>query len=318
MKKLLSLALAAMMLLTFAACGGETPAPETAAPVTEVPATEAPATEAPTEDAAEPDAAEETAVAPVISESLLVDNESCSFSVSAASETAHLGTTLDALCVNKTDRTLMFTWNTVSVCGYLYDPLWSQEVAPGETVTGTVYIDTFQLEQYGITSLDELQFTLYIFDTQDFMAEPIVNESFTVYPTGLDAASMVYPRRNAVAGEQIVIAESGLDFIIESFQDDGTFYTLRCYVGNGTDTALMYAWEDVTVNGAAIDPMWALEIPSGKQAYSDILFFRSDLAENEITDVEQISFRLNITDPETGDTVLDETFTFRAEDSLVG
>ena len=311
MRKLLALALAAMMLLTFAACGGEAPAPETAAPVTEAPAV----TEAPIQ---EETAAPTDAPAAEIPDTMLVDDENCSFSVSLASENAHLGMTLDALCVNKTDRTVMFTWNTVSVCGYLYDPLWSQEVGPGETVTSTVYIDTWVLEQYGITALDEIQFTLYIFDTEDFMAQPLVNEVFTIYPTGLDAASMVYPRRATVDGEQVFTAENGLDFIIEGFQDDGQLYTLRCYVGNGTDTALLYAWEDVTVNGDPIDPMWAIEIPAGKQTYSDIIFFHSDLLENEITDVEQIAFRLNITNPETGETVLDETFAFRAEDSLVG
>ncbi|MBO5129332.1 MAG: hypothetical protein J6B95_03185 [Oscillospiraceae bacterium] len=312
MKKMPALALIAMMLLTFVACGGEEPAPATepTAPIlTEAP-TQAP-TEAPTE---EPDPITATDMA----ETVLFDDENCSFTVSLASENAHLGMTLDALCVNKTDKTLMFTWNTVSVCGYLYDPLWSQEVAPGESVTSVVYIDTFQLEQLGITSIDEIEFTLYIFDSGDFMAQPYANDVFTIYPTGLDEASVVYPERISVDGEQVITGDNNVDFIIEGFEESGGTYALRCYLGNRTDANLVYAWEDVTVNGSAIDPMFALEVPAGKQTYGEVSFFLRELKAQGISDVEEITFRLNVTDSATGEAVLDQVFTFRAEDSLVG
>lgn len=316
MKKLLALALAAMMLLTFAACGGEEPAPATeSAPITtEAPATEAP-TEAPTEAVVEePDAI----IATDMTEAVLFDDENCSFTVSLASENAHLGMTLDALCVNKTDSSLMFTWNTVSVCGYLYDPLWSQEVGPGESVSSVIYIDTFQLEQLGITSVDEIEFTLHIFDMEDFMAEPYANTVCTIYPTGLNPDSVVYPQRASVDGEQVITTENGVEFIIESFDSTGSTYSLRCYLGNRTENMLLYAWEDVSVNGCAIDPMFALEIPAGKQTYGNVSFFLGQLRDLGISDVEEISFRLNVTDSISGEAVLDQVFTFRAEDSLVG
>lgn len=314
MKKMLALALAAMMLLTFAACDSQELAPPTEAPVTEAPAAEAPteeATEAPTE---EPNPITATDMA----ETVLLDDENCTFTVSLASENAHLGMTLDALCVNKTDKTLMFTWNTVSVCGYLYDPLWSQEVAPGQSVTSVVYIDTWELEQLGITSVDEIEFTLYIFDSGDFMAEPYANDVFTIYPTGLDAASVVYPERISVDGEQVITTDNNVDFIIEGFEESGSTYALRCYLGNRTESTLVYAWEDVTVNGSAIDPMFALEVPAGKQTYGEVSFFLNELKQLGVGDVEEITFRLNVTDSVSGETVLDQVFTFRSEDSLVG
>ena len=313
MKKLLALAVIAMMLLTFAACGPQESAPATEAP-TQAPATEA-ATEAPTEaPTEEPDPITNTDMA----EAVLLDNENCGFTVSLASENAHLGMTLEAQCVNKTDRTLMFTWNTVSVCGYLYDPLWSQEVAPGESVTSVIYIDTWELEQLGITSVDEIEFTLYIFDSGDFMAEPYANDVYTIYPTGLDAASVIYPERVSVDGEQVITTDNNVEFIIEGFQESGSTYSLRCYLGNRSDANLVYAWEDVTVNGSPMDPMFALELPAGKQTYGEVSFFLKDLQQLGIEDVEEISFRLNVTDAATGEAVLDDVFTFRAEDSLVG
>lgn len=320
MKKYLALAFAAMMLLTFAACGSQSAAPTeapTEAAVTE-PAvsetaaaeTEVPETEAPTEAATEAPAVE-------LEGTVLVNNENCAFSVSAINENDHLGMTLEATCVNKTDKDLFFTWNTVSVCGYLYDPLWSQEVAPGETVNSTVYIDTYQLEQLGITSVDVMEFTLYVFDRNDFLAEPFVNDVFTIYPTGLTADTVFLPQRASVAGEQVITGDGDVDFIIESYTDTAGNFTLRCYLGNNSDDVLVFAWENVLVNGAPIDPMWAQEIPAGKRAYGEITFFSGDLESQSIDTVEEIEFTLLITDLE-GEAVLEDTFTFRAEDSLVG
>ena len=316
MKRMIGLILSIILLVSLAACGAEpetTQAPETPTTAVTGAPTEAPATEAPTEP-------------PVVitemdmGEAVLVDVENCTFTVRLASANEHLGVTLDAVCANKTGQPLIFAWNTVSVCGFMYDPFWAQEVAAGETVNSTVYIATYQLEQYGITSVDEITFTLYIFDSEDFMAEPYVNDVFTIYPTGLTADTVVYPERAAVGGEQVVTDSDGVAFIIESFENDAGTCTLRCYLNNRTDAALMFAWEDVTVNGIAIDPMWAAEVAAGKQAYSEITFYSSQLEENGITDIGQIDFRLVVSDLEDweAENVLDQAFTFRAEDSIVG
>lgn len=313
MKRISGLLMSILLLLTLAACGAKPEAAEApAAPTT----TEAP-TQAPTGAPAEP---EEVVTALDMDESVLVDDENCTFSVQLASTNEHLGMTLDALCVNKTDKTLYFTWNTVSVCGYMYDPFWAEEVAPGASLNSTVYIDTYQLEQYGITSVDEITFTLYVFDAGDFMAEPFVNETFTIYPTGLNAETVQYPQRAAVGGEQLVADNGDLRFIVESVEDDGTFYTLRCYMENKTASSLMFSWDSVTVNGTAIDPLWACEVAAGKQAYSEVTFWHSLLEEHGIGSPEEIGFRLTVSDLENweAENVLDEEFSVRAEDFVVG
>jgi len=313
MKKLIALALAAMMLLTLAACG-EQNAPETqvptAAPTAEptVAPTDTPETEAPTEEP------EKVITSLDMAETVLVDNENCTFAVSLAEENAHLGMTMDALCVNKTDKTLFFTWNSVSVCGYMYDPLWSEEVAPGETVNSTVYIDTWQLEQYGITSVDESQFTLYIFDGADFMAEPVVNEVFHIYPTGLIADSFTSLQRAAVKGEQVIVDNEDACFIIEPMDEDADSYILRCYLANKTDRVLLYVWEDVQVNGIAMDPLWSAQVDAGKQAYAQITFDRVALERVGVELPEEITFRLTAMDSEDweAEPVLDGEYTYQA------
>lgn len=306
MKKLLALALAAAMLLTLAACDAEPAEEETAAPAAET--------------LAETTAATEEATDLNMEETVILDNEDVTFTVGLASENAHLGMTIDAVCVNKTDKNLMFTWNSVSVCGFMFDPLWAQQVAPGESVDSVIYIDTYQLEQYGVTSVDEIEFTLYIFDSDDFMAEPIVSETHTIYPTGLSAETVVLPQRQSVDGEQVFLNNAEFSFIVESFEDTGSAYTLRCYLANHADTTAMFSWENVTVNGCAIDPLWVTEVYAGKQAYSEINFQRSDLEAAGIESVEQIDFDLMVFDLDnwTADPMVSEPCTYLAENSIVG
>lgn len=310
MKKLIALVLAALM-LTLAACGAQSAEPDTI-PETAAPAaaeTAAAETEAPTE-------APQVITPMEMAESVLVDDENCTFSVNLASTNEHLGMTLDAVCVNKTDKNLMFTWNTVSVCGFMYDPMWSEQVAPGETVNSVIYIDTYVLEQYGITSVDQIEFTLNIFDMEDFMAEPFFNETCVIYPTGVSAEDYAAPERAGAEGEQTIADSEDLTFIIESIHDDGESVVLRVYLRNKTEQSLFYVWDGVSVNGSAIDPLWSAEVAAGKQAYSEIAFSSADLAAKGIEEVEQIDFRLIISGEE--ETVLDETFTCRAEDSALG
>ena len=152
MKRIFTLLLSCALLLTLAACGGsKAPAPTDSHTSTSVapPAESLP--EAPTQST-EPQAS--------MAETILVDNEQVTFAVVSAQENAHTGMQLQVRCVNKTDRTLLFSWDMVSVCGYMYDPLWAQEVSGGKTAESTVYLDTVELERMGVAAVEEITFTL--------------------------------------------------------------------------------------------------------------------------------------------------------------
>lgn len=287
MRKFLTPALVAVMLFVLSACGGEPVVSETQ------PAAAAPIVTEPVVTPLEMD------------ETTLVDDENCAFSVRFASENEHLGMTLEAVCTNKTESSMIFSWNSVSVCGWLYDPQWSQEVGPGESVSSTVYIDTFQLEQYGVATVEEIVFTLYVFDSVDFMAEPYVNSAFTIYPTGLDAASVAYPERVSAEGEQVMADNESLTFIIEALEGG----TLEVYLENKTEKSLLFSWEDTALNGVPMDPMWAMELPAGTRAKSSVTF---DLTQADIGDLEEVSFRLLVTDALDWEAqpTMDEVFTY--------
>ena len=317
MKRLFALLLCLCLATGLAACGAA-PAP-TEPPLfsTESPAvpTDAPAvteaTDAPQEDGA-----------PKVDESLteelnlqqeLLRNEDCAFSITEAELNEHLGMRIHVLCENTSDRPLLFTWANTSVCGFMYDPFWAEEVAPGKKVNSIIDFDTYALEQLGVESVDEISFTLSVSDSEEFLNEPAANLACTIYPTGKTAETAVFPAYRHKNGETVITQKDGLTFIIESVEDEvSEYYTLNCYIANSTDRNLLVSWDRVSVNGFMVDPFWASTVSAGKQLVTQIYFLRTDLEAQGIEDVSEIEFTLLAMDADDWDAdyLLCETYTF--------
>ena len=205
------------MLLSLAACGGsETPAPTDAVAAPTAAPTDAP-TEAPTV------APVQTAVPDIIQ---LVDNDDVAVHITKIEHNEHLGMQLRIQCVNKTDRALMYSWDMVSVCGFMYDPFWAEEVGPGKTSNSTIDFDTYALEKMGILSMDEISFTLRVYDSENWMDEPLVEDIFTIYPTGLNAETFALPDHVFSESHVVVADDENVRFVIEGVTGKGGGYRL--------------------------------------------------------------------------------------------
>lgn len=302
MKKIYALLLSTVLLLSFAACGN-TEAENT--PVTTAPAAE---TAAPTAAPTEPPATQ-----PALTDLTLVDNEALEVTITGIENSEHAGMQLYIRCVNKTDRALLFSWDMVSVCGFMYDPFWATEVAAGKTANSTVYLDTFELEKMGVLSVDEITFTLRVVDAESWMDDILLREEFTIYPTGRNAETLQLPRREETPGQQVIAEDENLRFVIEwADEENPSAYKLHVYLENKTDRNLMYSWDKVSVNGYMIDPFWATSVTAGKKACSEITFYRSDLESNGIENVSDIEFTLLVSDYDNWDVpyLLEETYTY--------
>ena len=313
MKKMITLLLCAAMLLTFAARGSKesketTPASAEAATDAATDAVTA-STVAATEVATQP-AAPDTS-ADIIQ---LVNNEDVAVHITGVENNEHTGMQLRIQCENKTDRTLLFSWDMVSVCGFMYDPFWAEEVAAGKTVNSAIELDTFALEQMDVTSVDEISFTRRLVDSENWMETPLIEEAFTIYPTGLNADTLVLPNRAPTDGQVVIAEDDNLRFVIEwADEEDASAYTLHVYLENKTDRNLMYAWDLVSVNDKMIDPFWAVSVAAGKKACSEISFNRSELKDNGIETVENVEFTLIVSDYDDWDVpnLLEKTYTYQ-------
>ena len=165
--------LAALALLISAGCAAapeETtsrPVPQTSAPTTQattVPETTIPETTVP--------AAEVT----------LVDEENCTVIIKGYDEDALLGYGVNVYLENKTDKELMFSLGEVSVNGYMCDPFWARTVSAGKKANEQITFLESDLEANGIEKVEEISFTLNVYDSGDWLSEYLVKEVFTVNP----------------------------------------------------------------------------------------------------------------------------------------
>ena len=295
MKRMICLVLALAMIFTLTACGGKEESVVTTATEVHVEIDEAVTPEETTEEAVP-----ETTEAPVTvfetDDTVLLDNAFCTFSVGAASSNDLAGMQLEVTCVNKTQEALDFSWDNVSVCGMMYDPMWAVTVPAGETLTSQVEIDTYALENMDVQAADEITFQLNVLSSENWMDAPYAEEYFTIYPTGLSADTVIYPVRENVVTETVLVDDENMTFIIEYVQRQDLYYVARCYIANKTQSTLMTSWENVSVNGQAVDPFWTALVAPGKSAYAEVKFADSDLKALGIEAVDSITFDLTAYD----------------------
>lgn len=178
MKKIIAIFITIMTLLSLTACGKkETEIQATTPSTSQTTQSTAPSTTQTTAPSTAPTEAEKA-----FEEIVLVDNESVTVKITGIENDPIWGYTLKAFVENKTDKELMFTVQNVSVNGFMCDPYWAVSVDAGKKSNTSISWLESDLEENGIENVEEITFTLRAYDSNDWLAEDIVKETFTVKP----------------------------------------------------------------------------------------------------------------------------------------
>lgn len=295
-KKLTATLAAAALMLSLSACGGSK-----ADSVTNPTPTQTAATQA---------APETTAPAVTFQETIIVDNEDCTFLVKGIETNNLWGYTLSVQLENKTDKDLMFSLQDTSVNGFMCDPFWAATVTAGMKANEEIHFSQSDFERNGITNVTAIESTLRVYDSNDWTAEDVVNKSFFLHPLGEEAVE-VYTR-TPVDGEIVLFDNENSSMIVTGFDPDNTWgYTVNVYLENKTDKALMFSISDAAVNGFMCDPLWAASVAPGKRSNTTISWMASDFEDNGITEVESLTLPIRVYDENDwlSDDLVSETFT---------
>lgn len=170
-KKLLSALSAVMLIPTLAACSGNTDAnaATTATTSASESVTDAPIT-----------STEETAAS--FEEIILADTEHCTFKITSIDADNIWGYTLNVYLENKTEKELMFSLDDVAVNGFMCDPFWASTVAPGMKANEEISFSDSDFEKNGIEDVTDITFTLQVYDANDWTADDLLEETFTINP----------------------------------------------------------------------------------------------------------------------------------------
>lgn len=174
MKKFMYLTVVVLGMLALAACSSvaDEPTTETTKPpmlaAPAVPGTTSPETTAPVQEEFQP--------------MVLANNGDICVKITGVENDPIWGYTLNVYLENKTDKELMFTVDNVSINRYMCDPFWAESVAAGMKSNSSISWFESTLAENSISDVEEITFTLRVYDANDFFAEDVLLESFTINP----------------------------------------------------------------------------------------------------------------------------------------
>ena len=120
--------------------------------------------------------------APSFEEISLVDDENCTVTLKGIDADNLFGYTLNVYLENKTDKELMFSVDQVSVNGFMCDPFWASTVSAGKKANEQISFSESDFEANGIQEVNEISFTLNVYDNADWTADYLVEKILTVNP----------------------------------------------------------------------------------------------------------------------------------------
>ena len=116
------------------------------------------------------------------SERILFDNGKVTFIILETAEDSIWGYTIQCYLENKTEKTIMFSWDDVSVNGFMIDPFWAKEVPSGKKCYSDISFSTSDFENNDISNVENIEFTVRAYDSEDWFADDIVHETMIYKP----------------------------------------------------------------------------------------------------------------------------------------
>lgn len=203
------------------------------------------------------------------------------------------GFTVKLRCRNKTKNSIVISEQQCVLNKYIFHPEWDISLDSRETLDSTMTISPADLEKAGISSVDELILQLLIRNADN---DKVIQSGIkgVTYPTGKKAADIKAPARTPVDNEAVIINDNASAFIIQgSNPNDERGFAVNCYLQNKSGVPLNFVWNNVTINGAAVNIPYEEMAYPGTQGYSDVVFLHTALDElgiipDEITEIKGI------------------------------
>ncbi len=279
MKRWMASALALLCCFPLTACGGEDGQSQTME--TTVPTLTA-------EPAQEPE---------ILPEQVIYDTDGIKITVKGLEESTMAGSLIRVLVENDTERNIafsgdLFVVNGVTMPGYLY-----ADVAAGMKANDAIELYSDNLGAAGIAQVETVRgydARIVDTDTYDTLAQ-VPLELETAYYQGRDFQYDDTGVELYSAGGVTVIAQ----VISEEFYGK----TARLLVKNETGRDVVLEAEHISVNGFTLDAWLYDTVCANTVRYCQLDLFESGLEENGIDQIKTITFRLNVLDASSFETL---------------
>lgn len=199
-------------------------------------------------------------------------------------------TVIKLLVENRTDRNIAlkgnnFVVNGITIPGWMYI-----EVAAQKKANGQLRLYENAMETAGISQVA----TLVTFDSQILDSDDFFGYSKDI-PMAI-STSLAGSYEQPINDSGDVIWESnGITVISQVVNDSRFLHRVQLFIKNGTDTNISLTADNISVNGFTISGLLLENVAAGSVAFGNLLVTESELENNGIKEIEEVTFRIKIT-----------------------
>ena len=234
---------------------------------------------------------------PILAEQVIYDEEGIRITVKGIEENTANGAAIPVLVENRTDRNIVFSGdlfvvNGVTIPGYLY-----AEAAAGTKTNDAIEFFTDVLDSASISHIGTVRsYDARIVDTDTY-------ETMALVPTELMIARGGTGEDLPEDSGVLLYEQAGITVMAQMISDAFYGKTARLLVKNETGRDVIVEAEHISVNGYTVDAWLYDTVVKDTVRYCQLDLFETGLAENGIDQVETISFRMNILDATSFETI---------------
>lgn len=236
---------------------------------------------------------------PTIEEAVVYDVDGIKITAKEYVTDSIWGDGIKFLIENDTTKNIMVGCNALIVNNYMISDLFATEVAAGKKTNETMTLSSSQLKAAGIDVIGQVEVYFHIYDSDSY--DTIANTDCVLIKTSL------FDQMDTKADDsgEVLYEKDGIK-IIGKYVNDSDFWgaAILLYVENNSDRNVVIHAENVSINGFTFDAaIFSSTVYAGKKAYDDITLLSSELEENGIKSVEEVSLKFKILDPDSYETI---------------
>lgn len=302
MKRMICLAMCALMAVSVCACGDQ----KTDAPTGSQPETAAVSqTEtgvAPTESGGSLSLKSFVAgfdKTPTVYEKHIYEDKDLSVKVTGVDYNAISGPGLQLEVENHYKKDIVIQAPYAVVNGFMVSPEISINVPAEKTAKGTLTLPYFNLAISGVTSLETIEFKLRIVDAKSY--NPISKTNLLTVKTSAEPKEKEFDESGQTAYD-----EDDIKIILKGVSTDRAYSDgaeLMVYMYNGTDRNIAVQTGKVIVNGCDMTSVMNRTILPEKRAVDVVTFYKPDMEEHDIAVIDSVKVSFEIKDADSWETI---------------
>lgn len=212
------------------------------------------------------------------------------------------------LIENNTQQNVTVGVNALIVNGFMVTDLFAADVASGTKKNETMNLLSNELDAAGITTVGEIEIYFHIYDSDTWkdIAAPdrvvIQTSNYSTMDTEADTSGSV------------LYDEGGIK-IIGKYVDENSFWgkSVVLYIENNTEKNVIIQADNLSINGYSLTSLFSSTVYAGRKAVDDITLLSSELEENSITSVDEVTLKFDIMDEKFSTIKKTEAITFKTK-----